>query len=76
MLLDDTDTPGDGNWEINVIFDGELSADGDRYESPLMDINYGLHQNVQLKYEVPYAFTRNGSSGDGHGIGDSMVGVK
>jgi hypothetical protein len=84
MVIDDTDTPGPGKWEVNIVFAGDLSSDSDTYESPLLDINYGLGENVQLKYEVAYAFTRNVQTDDAgneetaraRGVADSMVGVK
>jgi hypothetical protein len=84
MVIDDTDTPGPGEWEVNIVFAGDLSTDSDTYESPLVDINYGVGETVQLKYEVPYAFTRNvlvNEAGNketvrARGVADSTVGVK
>jgi len=84
MVIDDTATPGPGDWEVNVLFEGDLSSETDTYESPFFDINYGLGEKVQLKYEVPYAFTRNvQTDGAGNkervnarGVADSTVGVK
>jgi PEGA domain/Putative MetA-pathway of phenol degradation len=84
MVIDDTATPGPGNWEVNVVFLGDLSTDSDTYESPLVDINYGVGENVQLKVEVPYAFTRNVLTDEAgnketvraRGVADSRVGVK
>jgi hypothetical protein len=54
MVSDDTGTPGNGNWEINVVLDGDISKDSNAFELPLMDVNYGVGDRFQLKYEVPY----------------------
>ena len=59
MVSDDTGTPGNGNWEINVVFAGDISKDSEAFELPLMDINYGIGNRLQLRYEVPYVVTRN-----------------
>ena len=84
MVIDDTATPGPGDWEVNVTLEGDLSRDSDTYESPVVDVNYGLGEKVQLKYEVPYAFTRNVQTDEAgneetvkaRGVADSTVGVK
>ena len=84
MMLDDTDTPGEGNWEVNFLFDGDLSRDSDTYELPAVDINYGLNEKIQLKYEGNYVFTRSAEyDGAGNrrttrarGLGDTTLGLK
>ncbi len=80
MISDDTDTPGPGNLELNVVFNGAWSRDERSFEAPLLDVNYGIGERMQFKYEVPYAIERDVSGGRAdtteHGIGDSIVGVK
>jgi hypothetical protein len=84
MVIDDTATPGPRAWEVNIVFEGDLSKDSDTYESPIVDVNYGRGERVQLKYEVPYAFTRNVQPDEAgnketlkaRGVADSRVGVK
>lgn len=84
MISDDTDTPGPGNLELNVVFNGAWSHDQRSFEAPLLDLNYGIGERLQLKYEVPYVIehsTESDTSGSrvdvtGHGIGDSTTGVK
>ena len=75
MISDDTGTPGPKSWEINAVFDGAFSKDSRSYEVPLMDINYGVGENLQLKYEVPYVFTSN-TGEKARGISNSKFGVK
>lgn len=67
MITDDTGTPGPGAWEINTAALIRRTRSGSETELPLLDINYGVGERVQLKYEVPW--TRSG-------LGESTVGVK
>jgi len=53
LLTDDTDTPGPNHWEINVAGTSEKTSDGWKFEVPLLDLNYGIGEHLQLKYEVP-----------------------
>jgi hypothetical protein len=84
MVSDDTDTPGPNNWEVNLTFTGDLAGSERHFETPLLDLNYGVGDRVQLKYEVPYVFDRRAEPDIGggssivsaHGWGDSNVGVK
>ncbi len=75
MISDDTGTPGPKNWEINAVFDAVLSKDSKSYEVPLWDINYGVGENIQLKYEVPYVFTDEAGA-KSRGLANSEFGVK
>ena len=54
LITDDPGTPGDGNWEINLAFTAEKRKTERLYESPILHINYGLGERIQLKYEVPW----------------------
>jgi len=51
LITDDPGTPGDGKWEINVAFEAEKRGTQRSYAIPLLDINYGLGDRIQLKYE-------------------------
>jgi hypothetical protein len=80
---DDPDTPGNGNWEINFGFVGDHNPQISSYETPNLDINYGLGDRIQLKYELPLAIAEthpqptNGTNGSVvAGLGDSLLGVK
>jgi hypothetical protein len=52
---DDPETPGDKNWEINLGWIGDRNPYQGYYSIPNFDINYGLGDRVQLKYELPIA---------------------
>jgi hypothetical protein len=73
LLTDDPGTVEPGHWEINLAWTTERSADASYDEVPLADINYGLNDTTQLKFEMPWA-AENGRSTNGFGA--AIVGVK
>ncbi len=81
MESEDTETPGDGNWEVNLGMGADWSRDGHRIEFPTADFNYGHGDRWQFSLELPYVFARE-SAGSGmpalraNGVGDATVGVK
>src|ERR1700727_399003 len=52
---DDPETPGNKHWEINFGFIGDRNPAAGAYQVPDFDINYGLGDRIQLKYEIPIA---------------------
>jgi hypothetical protein len=52
---DDPETPGNKHWEINIGWIGERNPASGAYQVPDLDINYGLGDRIQLKYEIPIA---------------------
>ena len=73
MLTDDPGTPGDGHWEMNFAWTSERAADSHHDELPLADINYGVGERLQLKFEMPWAVDSGRSN---NGFGNALVGVK
>src|SRR5581483_7788096 len=76
MLADDPDTPGDGRWEINVAYTLEKNRSESEMELPLLDLNYGLGDRIQLKYELPWIVVNEAGSGTPNGFGNSLAVVK
>lgn len=76
LITDDPGTPGDGNWEINIAFTAEKRRTVRSYEIPILDINYGLGDQIQLKYEVPWLVLDERGERTKAGMGKSAVGVK
>jgi hypothetical protein len=76
LITDDPGTPGDGKWEINIAFTTEKRRTARSYESPILDINYGLGDQIQLKYEVPWLVLDERGEHTKAGLGNSAVGVK
>lgn len=76
LLTDDPGTPGDKRWEVNVAFTAEHRPGVGEYEAPLLDINYGVGDRIQLKYEVAYLTSDEAAEPTEHGISNSLLGVK
>jgi hypothetical protein len=76
LLTDDPGTPGRNNWEINLGYTIDRQPGDNDYETPLLDMNYGWGDRVQLKYEVPYIYNSTGGGALASGPGDSKFGVK
>jgi hypothetical protein len=84
---DDPETPGNRHWEINFGFIGDRNPGAGAYQVPDFDINYGLGDRIQLKYELPIAIeearplpaTATGPAQQGSvigGLGESLLGIK
>jgi len=86
---DDPETPGNKHWEINFGWMGERSAGEGSYSIPDVDLNYGLGDRIQLKFELPMVIHEirelPGNTGQGEsatkarldlGAGESLLGVK
>jgi len=75
---DDPDTPGNRNWEINTGFIGDRNPFQGSYDTPNLDLNFGVGHRTQLKFELPWSIAEvRGVSG--HvvgGLGNSLLGVK
>lgn len=76
LLTDDPGTPGRNNWEINLGYTIDRQSGYNEYETPILDMNYGWGDRVQLKYEMPYIYAGIGGSSLISGPGDSKFGVK
>ncbi len=55
FITDDPGTPGNKHWEINLGWTADHNPGEASYEVPDFDINYGLGERIQLKYELPIA---------------------
>lgn len=84
---DDPETPGNRHWEINFGWIGDRNPAAGAYQVPDFDINYGLGDRIQLKYEIPIAIeetrpqpaTASEPAIQGHviaGLGESLLGIK
>jgi hypothetical protein len=75
MVTDDPDTPGDGNWEVNLASINERTRDGWLFTVADVDINYGLGERLQLKLDTPWNATHQDGSW-ATGPGTTLAGVK
>jgi hypothetical protein len=76
LLTDDPGTPGAGRFEVNLATTFEKVGGSRVLEAPLLDLNYGLGESMQLKYEVPWVFLDDSATGESNGLGNSMLGFK
>lgn len=76
LITEDPGTPGAGNWEINIAGTLEQRQDERVLEAPVLDINYGLGERIQLKYEIPRIVLDEEGEGTINGLGTSEVGIK
>lgn len=76
FLTDDPGTPGNKQWEINVGWLGSHNPGSSSYQLPDLDINYGLGDRIQLKYEIPLAVSTDGTNTTRAGVGQSLPGIK
>jgi hypothetical protein len=54
FLTNDPGTPGDANWEINLGSMQTIARGVSAYQTPQIDLNFGLGDRIQLTYEIPY----------------------
>jgi hypothetical protein len=76
LLTDDPDTPGPNHWEINIAMTSEDEAHQWQLETPLLDMNYGVGEHIQLKYQVPLEVYVPAQGGARVGMDNSLAGVK
>jgi hypothetical protein len=76
LLTDDPGTPGPGHWEINTAWLQERRAGETVNEVPLLDLNFGVGEHLQLKYEASWLQTDQSTAHRESGLSNSLVGVK
>jgi len=76
LLTDDPNTPGPNRWEINTAWTLDRSAQEGSLHALNFDINYGLGDRVQLKFEFPWLLHDADDSPRESGVGDKLVGLK
>ena len=76
FATDDPGTPGNRKWEVNLAFTMETRARERTFETPLLDVNYGMGDRIQLKVEIPWIVQRTEGAGTDTGWGNALFGVK
>src|SRR5277367_452476 len=76
LLTDDPDPPGNHHWEINIAATLQSSSENQTYELPHVDLNYGLGDSIQLKWETGLAAVSGNGGPTAFGWEDSLFGVK
>jgi hypothetical protein len=76
LLTDDPGTPGNGHWEINTAWIQERRPGETVNELPLLDLNYGIGEHLQLKYEGSWLQADTSGAPRESGLSNSLIGVK
>ncbi len=76
ITTDDPGTPGPGNWEINVGVTIDKRSEDTRYETPALDINYGIGDHIQLNYSASWIVLDSRGEATKNGLGNSEFAVK
>src|SRR5207244_4178488 len=76
LITDDPGTPGSGKWEIQFSFAHERTEHERSYDAPLLDVNYGWGERIQLKCEVAYLTIDTDDERAHSGLGNSLAGLK
>jgi len=76
LVTDDTETPGDGNWEINFATITTHTTGRREFTAPDLDINYGWGERVQLKADISWLVVRPSGEGTRSGLNSGNFGVK
>jgi hypothetical protein len=76
MRTDDPGTPGNGNAEINVALGSERGATERFFDSPVLDINYGVGERIQLNFQIAYELRGTDQAATQSGLGNSSAAVK
>jgi hypothetical protein len=76
MITDDPGTPGNGHWENNIAVTFEHRPGETSFDSPLIDLNYGVGEHIQLTLQGgPVLLKRRGHGLIG-GLGGTEAAVK
>ena len=76
MVTDDPGTPAHGVWEINLLSAMGQSREGWVFELPRIDVNYGLSNRIELKFESPWLVEKEPGEKATAGLGNFMLGIK
>jgi len=75
-LTNDPGTPGNGNWEINLASMQTIARGVAAYQTPQIDLNFGLGERIQLTYEVPYVLQSSAHQTVQGGWSNAYPGIK
>src|SRR4051812_27851415 len=76
MITDDPGTPGNKKWEINLAVAFEHRPDETSYDVPIIDLNYGLGEHIQLTLQTAPAILKRDDHGPIGGLGGTEAAVK
>ena len=76
MITDDPGTPGNGHWENNIAVTFEHRPSETSFDSPLIDLNYGVGEHIQLTLQGGPVLLKRSGHGLIGGVGGTEAAVK
>jgi hypothetical protein len=76
MITDDPGTPGPGKWEINLAVTLEHRSDETSYDTPEIDLNYGVGEHIQLTLQTAPVILKRSDHGPIGGLGGTEAALK
>lgn len=76
LMTDDPGTPDPGTWEVNVAVTGDLRASSRSYELPVLDVNYGAGDRVQLTFSLPLSWEHERGAATQRRLSEVEMGAK
>ena len=76
MITDDPGTPGNGHWENNIAVAFEHRPNETSWDSPAIDLNYGVGEHIQLTLQGGPVLLKRSGHGLIGGIGGTEAAVK
>ena len=76
MISDDPGTPGPGHWENNIAVTFEHRPGETSFDSPLIDLNYGVGEHIQLTLQGGPVLLKRSGHGLIGGLGGTEAAVK
>ena len=76
LITNDTGSPGNGHWEINLAATGDHTGGAWNVIAPDADINYGLGERIQLTLHPAWAHRSAPGSGLASGIGGTEFAMR
>jgi hypothetical protein len=76
MITDDPGTPGNEKWEINLAFAFEHRPNERSFDSPGIDLNYGVGEHIQLTLQGGPVLLKRSGHGLIGGVGGTEAALK
>ena len=76
IITDDPGTPGPGHWENNIAVLFEHRPNETSFDSPLIDLNYGVGEHIQLTLQGGPVLLKRSGHGLIGGVGGTEAAVK
>ncbi len=76
LAIDDPGILDVGRWELILAADGVQVGDREAHNLPLLDVSYGLAENVQVSFSIPRLVLDSNGARERSGLGSATAGLK